>query len=277
MKKVLSLILALVMAMTALTGIALAEAAEETGADSELAAFLGMLSGFFGEEEGGGEESENLELGELLGMLGAFLGEEEPAEKTGTEAEEEDIDLAALIALLGDAFGKEEESAEKTGTEAEEEDVDLAALIAMLGDAFGKEEEPAEKTGAEAEEGDVDLVALIAMLGDAFSKEEEGDKYPIKAESIEQFYGAWTLAKVTFFGEDVPLTASEELASKSLIINEQGVFFGDVEEPETALVFKDGILTLADAEGNFIVIHLTETGICFEMFGILDLDYAPAE
>ena len=192
MKKVLSLILALVMAMTALTGIALAEAPAATEEEFDLSELLGLLKGLSAEEgEEGGEEA----------------------------------DLSAFLGMLGGLFGGEKESAEKSAAEAEEE----AAV-----------------------------------------------EYP-KAESIEQFYGVWNLVKITFFGEEVPLTQGEETLSATLIINEKGVFFGEVDDTETELFLKDGVLSFSDSEQDFAVIHLTETGICFCLAGILDLDFVAAE
>ena len=220
MKKVLSLILALVMAMTALTGIALAEAPAATEEEFDLSELLGLLEGLSAEEgEEGGEEA----------------------------------DLSAFLGMLGGLFGGEKESAEKSAAEAEEEEFNLSALMGMLGGLFGGEKESAEKSAAE---------------------EEAAVEYP-KAESIEQFYGVWNLVKITFFGEEVPLTQGEETLSATLIINEKGIYFDKVDDTETELVFKDGVLTFG--EEDFAVIHLTETGICFCLAGILDLDFVAAE
>ena len=204
MKKVLSLILALVMAMTALTGIALAEAPETT--DEEIG-----------------------------------LSELETKEETKEETEEDkSAELSGLLGMLGGLFGGEKESAEKSAAETEEEEFNLSALMGMLGGLFGAEEKAAEE-------------------------------YP-KAESPEQFFGTWKLVKVTFFGEEVPLPEDD---NSTLILNAKGAWFDEVDETETELVFKDGVLTFG--EEDFVVIHLTETGICFCLAGILDLDFVAAE
>lgn len=215
MKKVLSLILALVMAMTALTGIALAEAPETTDKKIDLSELFGLLEGLSREE---GEEDKSAELSGLLGLIGGLYGSQEEA-----AAEDEEADVSAFLGLLGGLFGGEKESAEKSAAE-----------------------------------------------------EEAAVEYP-KAESIEQFYGVWNLVKITFFGEEVPLTQGEETLSATLIINEKGIYFDKVDDTETELFLKDGVLSFSDSEQDFAVIHLTETGICFCLAGILDLDFVAAE
>jgi len=207
MKKTLSLILAIAMAMTALTGIALAEAAETTETESE-------LSG-------------------LLNLLGSLT------EEKGTEGGEE-VDLSSFLGQLGSLFkGEEEGAVAKTGEETGE-GINLTSLMGMLGGAFG------ENGSAAAD-------------------------YP-KAESVDQFFGTWKLSKITFLGEDVPLT---EENNTTLIINEKGIFFDEVDENETELVLKDGHLSFGEKDA--VIIHLSETGVCFCLAGILDMDFVAAE
>jgi hypothetical protein len=257
MKKVLSLILALVMAMTALTGIALAEAPEATEEEFDLTELLALLEGLGAEE--GEDDGEEADLSAFLGMLGGILGEEEEAE------EDEGAELGELLGLLGGIFGEEEEG--------EDEEADLSAFLGLLGGIFAEEEEPAEKSAPEAEE-EIDLAGLLAMLGDLFGEEEAAAADYPKAESVEQFFGTWKLAKVTFFGEEVPLTEND---NSTLTINEKGVWIDEVDDTETELVLKDGVLAFGDGEEDFIIIHLTETGVCFCLAGILDLDFVAAK
>lgn len=227
MKKVLSLILALVMAMTALTGIALAETAEEPKL-TELASLLDKL---FAEEEGEDD------LNALLGLIGGLFDKE--------EENEEENDQGALLNLLGELFSEEQE------TRTAEEKEKAAELIALLELLFG-----------EGKQTDENLFAKITLL-------THGDV--IKAESIDQFYGTFTMTGASLFGEEIPASELDDSETTTLIINEKGIFFDEVDDKETPLVLKGGILLID--EDSPISIHLTADGVCFTLLGILDLDF----
>ena len=217
MKKILSWILALVMAMTALTGIALADTAEEPKL-TELASLLDKL---FSKEEKGEDDLNALE-------------------------NEEENDQGALLNLLGELFSEEQE------TRTAEEKEKAAELIALLKLLFG-----------EGEQTDENLFAKITML-------THGDV--IKAESIDQFYGTFTLTGASLFGEEVPASELEGSETATLIISEKGIFFDEADDEETPLVLKGGILLVG--EDSPVSIHLTTDGVCFTLLGILDLDFA---
>ena len=216
MKKVLSLILALVMAMTVLTGIALADTAEEP------------------------------KLTELASLLDKLFAEEEGEDDLNALENEEENDQGALLNLLGELFSVEQE------TRTAEEKEKAAELIALLELLFG-----------EGEQTDENLFAKITLL-------THGDV--IKAESIDQFYGTFTLTGASLFGEEVPTSEFEGSETATLIINEKGIFFDEVDDEETPLVLKGGILLVG--EDSPVSIHLTTDGVCFTLLGLLDLDFA---
>ena len=256
MKKVLSLILAIAMAMTALTGIALAEATETTEAGSELNELMNLLGSLTNEK--GTEGGEEFDLSALLGMLGGLLDKGE----AGAEGENNNGGkLTELLGMLGGMIGSKDAAAENGGESG------MSALLDTLGGLFNGAEEGTEvKSDAETEQG-ADLSGLMGMLGGT----KEAADYP-KAESADQFFGTWKLAKTTFLGEEIPPT---EETSTTLIINEKGIFFDKVDDTETELVLKEGHLSLG--EKGAVIIHLTETGICFSLAGILDMDFVAAE
>lgn len=216
MKKVLSLILALVMALSMLSGVALADTAEEPKL-TELASLLDKL---FSKEEKGEDDLNALE-------------------------NEEENDQGALLNLLGELFSEEQE------TRTAEEKEKAAELIALLELLFG-----------EGEQTDENLFAKITLL-------THGDV--IKAESIDQFYGTFTMTGASLFGEEIPASELDDSETTTLIINEKGIFFDEVDDEETPLVLKGGILLID--EDSPISIHLTADGVCFTLLGILDLDF----
>ena len=271
MKKALSLILALVMAMTAMTGIALAETAEKTNEKSDKSNLAGLLEGLFSEGEGEGEEAD---LSGLLGQFGGLFGQD------GEEA-----DLSGLLGGLGGLFGQEGEEADLSGLLGglgglfgqEGEEVDLSGLMGMFGGLLGQEGE------------EVDLSDLMGMFGGLFVEAEgaQGEENLfgkitksthedfILADSIEQFYGNWVLSKVILFGEEVPASEISESGATLLTINEKGIFFDEENSEETPPQLKDGFLTLGD---NFPVsVYLTADGICVTLPGVLDMYFAAAK
>ena len=215
MKKVLSLILALVMALSMLSGIALADTAEEP------------------------------KLTELASLLDKLFAEEEGEDDLNALENEEENDQGALLNLLGELFSEEQE------TRTAEEKEKAAELIALLELLFG-----------EGEQTDENLFAKITML-------THGDV--IKAESIDQFYGTFTMTGASLFGEEIPASELDDSETTTLIINEKGIFFDEVDDEETPLVLKGGILLID--EDSPISIHLTADGVCFTLLGILDLDF----
>ena len=275
MKKVLSLMLALVMVMTALTGIALAETTEQTSENSDLSALLGQLDGLFGEGNG---EGEDVDLAGLMGQLGGLFG----------EGDGEQADLAGLMGQLGGLFG-----------EGDGESFDLSGLMGQLGGLFGEGDgQQADLSGllgqlgglfAEGDGQQADLSGLTGMIGGLFAGDkgaQEGENLFAKitkaahgdvllADSIEQFFGSWVLTKASLLGEEIPDSDIAESASTLLTINETAIFFGDEAIENAPPQLKDGILILG--EELPVSVHLTNDGICLTLLGILDLDFVKAE
>lgn len=212
--------------------------AQETTEDFDLSEILSELT------DSGVEDVEE-GLSSLLGLLG------------GAADDLKDTDLSSVLGLIGDA--------------AEGEDFDLSSLLGGLESVV---ELPEMAESAVSLEDGVDLDDLNAILGALVQKSHEDG---VKAESIDQFYGTWTLDKASAFGEEVPVEeVLEGKDSMTLTISENGLELDSEEDPETEMELKDGVLVVGD--GNFGVVHLTEGGgICLSLGGLLDLDFVPAE
>ena len=185
MKKALSLILALVIAMTSLTNIAMAETAEETSKGFSLSSVFNKLGSLFHKEESKEEGTEGSSiLSELMNILGKLFSKEgrEALRNAGKEGPLKAFLLDLLESLIDQIT-----------------QMDFRELLSV---------ESVEQF-------------FLTLLDDFKQIDLEN---AVKAESIDQFYGSWNLSKVYVFGEEIPVTAIFHIVKLPILnISEKGI------------------------------------------------------
>lgn len=309
MKKILALVLALCMMMTACA--VFAESEDDASAGSEGSAGLEDL--FAGSDGEGAEGGAAGGLGSLISGLTGMLGEGgskigELISKLGDMLKGGTSSISALISSLGeklagsDGFlgkifsglsgllgGTAGEGSEggfsldglMSGLTGEGEGLDLNRMMGALG--LGTEEGAETEDGGETETGDMltdEEEAALDDLMEMLNKAEESGPHPVnkkEAAGIEEFYGDWISTRMYVGTEE---TAKDE-SNEGVHIDANGWYFTldgakdpAYDMPETAeLKLEDGELKAQDGE-LWTTFVLTEEGeLVLGGEGILEIYY----
>ena len=248
MKKMLAMLLALTMLLMTVPAFSLAESAAAD--ENETTQLEGLIH--------------------LLGTLGLGTGSEA---ETAQEKKMSEGDLEALFSLFGTITAQETESAEPVEETAKDEEKtqDAQPLAALFGALLNPEKgQEATRDAAAAAESAFDFGSLFgALMGSQESTPAQPDF--IMAESIDQFYGTWTLDHVEISGGislSPDMLAQFNLSvSAQIAVSAEGVTMtfsanGETNEAtaESTLEFKDGALFIT-ANGQTQQFNLTSDGM----------------